>query len=189
MPTITRTAKFENGKLVYDPPLTQEEIIADRKRFNEMVAARQAPGTMGTDRAFLEGQHNYGFTDEPDFMQGMILTKAKEAGIQTYGKKYVGGLADHRGPKDPLAWVADTHEMKKVCEIRNLDCRGIVNHTAHEVEPAEDVALAENRIRQIDRDYAKQDRTWLKKSKRERREAIIDAHGAPARGKGARRAS
>lgn len=189
MPVINRVVRIKNGKKIYDPPMTPDEVEADRQRFAEMCRVRKAPGTMGTDRAFLEGQHNHGFTEEPDFMQGMLVTKAKEAGINITGKKYVGGLADHRGPKDPMAWVSDTHEALAVAKARNLDVTGVVNHRAHEVDPPKDVPLAENRIRDLDRMYAAKDPSWKRKRKQERREAIIDAHGAPAKNKGARKAT
>ena len=183
---ITRTAKWEGGKWVYDPPLSPEELAADQKRFNDLCQSRQAPGTMGTDRAFLEGHHNHGFTDEPEWARQMVLNKAKEAGVVTTGKKYVGGLADSRGPADPMAWVSDLHEVKKVCEARNMSARGALNYKGHDVAPPADVPLAEKHIASIDKDYALQDPNWSKKKKQERREIIIENHGRPAQHRGAK---
>ncbi len=184
---ITRTAKIVNGKLVYDVPPTESELAADAARFAGMLQARQAPGTANTDRAFLEGQHSCGFDTEPDWFKEMVHSKAKAAGVNTVGKKYVGQLADERGIADPLAWVSGLDDVKAVVKERNLNCPNL--GIQGEPTPAVDIPLAEKHIESIDRDYAIQDPNWKKKKKQYRREAIIDAHGAPAAGKGKRKAT
>lgn len=186
---ITRQANYIDGKWVYDPPLTPAEEAADAARFRDLCSARQAPGTMGTDRAFLEGHHSHGFTTEPEWMRNEILKKAKAAGVVTQGKKYVGGLADARGCRDPRAWVSDTGEAVKVMEERNLGSTGLIKRKIRESEPQPDIPLAEKHIQSIDRDKAREDPNWLRKPKQERREAIIDVHGAPAKRRGKRKIS
>lgn len=181
---ITRTAQMVAGKLVYTPPFTAAEEAHNKKLFEEICYTKQAPGTQGTDRAFLEGHHNHGFDREPEWMQYMILNKAKMAGVQTQGKVYKGGLADARGPADPRAWVSDTHDVKKVCEERNYDCRGAVTAKGELVERPPDVPLAEKLIEGITADYLEKDPDLKRKPKQEVREMVIATHGTPAKFKG-----
>ena len=61
-----------------------------------------------------------------------IVREAKAAGISIAGKQYVSGLADKRGHMDPMAWVSDTADVRKVAEDRNLTVQGIVNHQGSE---------------------------------------------------------
>lgn len=185
---ITRTARWVDGEIVYDPPFTPEEIAEQRARFREMLNARQPPGTKGTDRAFLQDRHDEcGFTEGPEWLKNMVVERAHAAGIKTYGKVYAPGLCNSLGPQDPRAWISDTHEFRKVAEERNLTCQGAVEHKGREVEPPKDVQLAPHLLKKIDDDYGRQDPNWKKKHPQERKEAIIDCHGAPAKGRGFRK--
>lgn len=178
---ITRTAKFIDGKMVYDPPLTKAEKAADAKRFAEMVSTRRAPGLNGTDRAFLEGDViHHGLNNQAPFLQEQMVSQARKAGINITGKVYKAGLADQRGAADPQAWVSGIDDVLAVCKAKNLNCRGAVNHKAHEVPPKPDVPLAEKLIQEQAAEYVAKDPSWKKKPQ-ELRQMIIDKHGSPSK--------
>jgi len=104
--------------------------------FAEMCALQQPPGTKGTDRAFQQGRLDGNWLDDMPVHQAQrIVREAKAAGIDISGKQYVSGLADKRGHMDPLAWVSDTSDVKKVAQARNLTVSGAVNHQGHEQAP------------------------------------------------------
>lgn len=108
------------------------------ERFAIMCALQQAPGTRGTDRAFMEGRMDGSWLDRmPPHQARRMLQEARSAGIATSGKMYVGGLADSRGHKDPMAWVDSVADVKRVAEERNLEVTGIATHRARQVAPAE----------------------------------------------------
>lgn len=97
-----------------------------------MLAMRQAPQTMHTDKTFNESRREY-MNDKlvSPQMQG-YLKIAKQAGISTQGKYYVGGLGR---PNDPMAWVSTVDDVKEVCRKKNLTARGLVQHQGTQVPP------------------------------------------------------
>jgi hypothetical protein len=98
-------------------------------RFAEMCAVQQAPGVKGADRTFMEGRYNNQQLDKmPVDHARNIVTLAKRAGINISGRYYAAGLADHRGPADPAAWVDGTGDIKRVAAARNLTVSGAVEH-------------------------------------------------------------
>lgn len=118
------------------------------ERFAEMCALQTPPGTRGSDRAFMEGRCNNQQLDQMPARQAKWLVReAREAGINPSGKYYVGGLADHRGWKDPEAWVSSVDDVKRVARKRNLHVEGAVKHTGHEVPPKRKV-LSERIIKE-----------------------------------------
>lgn len=178
---ITRTAKFIDGKMVYDPPLTKAEKAADANRFAEMVSTRKAPGLNGTDRAFLEGDViHHGLQNQAPFMREHMVEQARKAGINITGKVYKSGLADQRGPADPMAWVGGTDDVLAACKAKNLNCRGSVNHKGHELPPKPDVLLAESLIKEQAAEYVAQNPEWKRKPE-ELRQMIIEKHGTPSK--------
>lgn len=185
---ITRTAKFIDGKMVYDPPLTAAEKAADAARFKEMVSTRRAPGLNGTDRAFLEGDViHHGLAGKTPAMQAHMVKKAREAGINITGKVFKGALADQRGAGDPMAWVGGTDDVIAACKAKNLVCRGSVNYDdGYQPPPPADVPLSDKIIKETAQEYLAADPTWARKP-RELREMIIDKHGAPAKGRSPRK--
>lgn len=137
------------------PPEVQQHylrMIADGQdeRFALMCAVGQAPGTRGSDRAFMEGRLDGSWLNKmPRHQAQRMLREAQAAGISTSGKMFIGGLADKRGHQDPCAWVDSVSDVKRVAEHRNLEVQGIVTHRAREVPPpqAKDISdriLAEN---------------------------------------------
>jgi len=104
--------------------------------FAEMCALGVPPGTKGTDRAFQQGRLDGNWMDDMPVHQAQrMVREAKAAGISIAGKQYVSGLADKRGHMDPMAWVSDTSDVKKVAQARNLTVTGAVNHQGHEQAP------------------------------------------------------
>jgi hypothetical protein len=148
----------------------------------EMLAFRQAPGTKGTDRSFLEGRHNdLGFGKMRNDMQEFYVRRAKEHGVSVEGKVYESGLA--RFPGDPKAWVSSVGEVQAICREQNLTCTGAVEYQGHEVAPIPDCPLSEQLIREnMVETLAKE--PGKKRDLREVREEVIAKHGAPARAKG-----
>lgn len=154
-----------------------------------MLAHQQPPGVRGTDREFQKGQRqkmeNYGGSMKH------ILRQARAAGIATQGKTYMAGLGHWT---DPAAWASTIDDVRKVVEVRNLDCSGIVNHKAVEIEPKKKpVELAEHLVQQRMQEYLAKSpklRADMKKNPRktkaELREKIIDTHGSGARNRGKR---
>ena len=110
--------------------------------FAEMCSLGQPPGTRGTDRAFQEGRLDGNWLDKLPLRQAKRMVKeAKAAGISISGKQYVSGLADKRGHMDPMAWVSDTSDLKKVARAKNLNIQGIVNQEAAELPPKSSIGL------------------------------------------------
>jgi hypothetical protein len=67
------------------------------ERFAEMCALQIAPGTKGSDRAFMQGRmNNQQLDDMPAESAKWMIKEAKAAGINISGKYYCGGLADKR---------------------------------------------------------------------------------------------
>lgn len=118
------------------------------------------------------------------------LAKARAAGVSTDGKVYVGALAD--SPGDPRAWVDNVGDQKKLLEERGWNSDGDVKVKAPDVAPPPPVRLAEDLIQdrleiELEKRYPDAQNGKVVKIKKkelaELREAIIEKHGAPARGK------
>lgn len=127
------------------------KMVADGQspRFAEMCALQVAPGTKGTDRAFMEGRLNGQFFDNmPVPMARRMLREAKAAGIDVSGKYYMGGLADKRAHRDPAAWIDSVADIKRVAQQRDLHVSGIVEHTPPEKPPAKSVDIAPEILRE-----------------------------------------
>lgn len=131
------------------------KMIADgqTERFALMCSLQQAPGTQGTDRAFMEGRYAGGWLDElPKRQAKWMIAEAKKAGINPTGKFYLSGIADKRGHLDPMAWVDSVDDVKRVAKARNLNVQGIVNIKASD-EGRREVALNPK----IERELAKKE--------------------------------
>ena len=96
--------------------------------FAAMLALQSPAGTKGTERAFLEGMHNWAGDMNPGNRE-LLFEKAHKAGVSTQGKKYIGGLGK---PDDQMAWVATMDDVKAVCKEKGFSSEGAVNYTAPE---------------------------------------------------------
>jgi hypothetical protein len=149
-------------------------------RFAEMAALQSPPGTKGTDRAFMQGRLNQEWLDKmPKKQADTILREAKKAGVDVTGKVYIGGLADLRAHKDPMAWVDSTADIKRVAEARNLTVEGAVTHKGTPMPP-ESKSLSELIIKEDLKRYRK---THPYKKDSELREMIINRHAHPSKRK------
>lgn len=151
-------------------------MIADgqTERWALMCATQTPPGTKGTDRAFQEGRLDGNWLDKlPRRQAKRIVAEAKRAGISIAGKQYVGGLADKRGHLDPMAWVSDTADVKRVARERNLNVQGAVTHQAYEVEPRQSVGLNKSVVRELTKkEMAKNPDLTLGQARR----AVLERH-------------
>lgn len=146
------------------------------ERWALMCATQTPPGTRGSDRAFMEGRLNQQWLDDmPPKQARTILGEARAAGIDVAGKVYVGGLADHRAHRDPMAWVDSTADIKKVAKARNLTVDGAVRHQGVTL-PARRTALNERIIQEEMPRYRKK---HPNKKPGELREMIINRHAHP----------
>ncbi len=100
----------------------------------EMLAFRAFPGTVGTDRAFMQGRlHQTGgqqFERLPRWVGEQYVQQALAAGVNPTGKYYSGSLA--RYPGDPRAWIDSLGDVRRVAAERGLSVQGAVT-----IEPPE----------------------------------------------------
>lgn len=176
------TRQYVNGK--WEPPFTKEEESARVRGFVAMCEARQAPATLGSERAFLAdvGFRHHGLQDHPLWQQESIIAEAKAAGINIEGKRYFGGIADGRGICDPEAWCASQQDYIDVVKRRNLTVKsgsglGGVNHEGVVAPPPPDIPLAADIVDRLAGEYVERDPdNWARKPKQEVREMVVDKH-------------
>lgn len=150
-------------------------------RWALMCATQTPPGTQGSDRAFMEGRLNQQWLDDiPKKQAKTILAEAKAAGINVTGKVYVGGLADLRAHRDPMAWVDSTADIKKVARARNLTVDGAVRLQGVRTPPQRTV-LSERIVKE---EVARYRKLHPGKKDGELREMVINRHAHPSKRKG-----
>lgn len=148
------------------------------EKWAAMVATQTAPGTKGSDRAFMEGRMNNQQLDGMPLRQAKYIAKeARDAGVNISGKYYCGGLADHRGWRDPEAWVSSNDDILRVAKKRGKTVSGSVNYDAGPPPPPKRRVLSERIIKE---EIAREKRLnpGLKVT-RELREKIIERHAHP----------
>jgi len=107
-----------------------------RRGFPEQHARRLATGLfigigLVTDSTFMANRDDGFGKDERS--RKVAYANARRLGIDTAGKSWFPGLA-RKGKglgRDPDAWVGQKEgrgHIKKVCEKRNWNCEGSVNH-------------------------------------------------------------
>jgi len=159
---------------------TYRNALPYGERWAEMVALQIAPGTKGTDRAFLEGRQNNQQLDAlPRLQAEYMVREARQSGINISGKHYVAGIADHRGWRDPAAWVSSNDDILKVAKKRRLTVSGTVNYDPGPA-PKKIVKLSESIIRD---EMRKELRQNPRANKGELREKIIDKHAYKLKGR------
>lgn len=125
--------------------LLEQPTAADRQRMQELLAARRAPGTKNTDRAFLEGTHDSpSLHAQPDWMTRKMLSDAKRAGIDTTGKVHHARLGHFT---DPKAWVSSVADIKRAIRANGMGCEEL-GIPAPEAREPERVALAEDLVQE-----------------------------------------
>ena len=172
---------LEVSRLGPDACDTYARALPYGERWALMCATQTPPGTKGSDRAFMEGRLNQQWLDDMPVKQARtILREARASGIDVAGKVYVGGLADHRAHRDPMAWVDSTADIKKVARARNLTVEGAVRHQGHAL-PQTRTVLNERIVRE---ELVKYRRNHPGKKDAELREMIINRHAHPMKRKG-----
>ena len=159
---------------------TYKRALPYGERWAEMCALQTAPGTKGTDRAFLEGrQNNQQLDDLPKMQAEYMVREAKRAGINISGKHYVAGIADRRGWRDPAAWVSSNDDVLRVARKRRLAVSGTVNYDPGPA-PRKVTKLSESIIKD---EMRKELRTNPKANKGELRDKIIEKHAYKGKGR------
>lgn len=160
---------------------TYEKALPYGERWALMCATQTPPGTRGSDRAFMEGRLNQQWLDDmPKKQANTILTEARAAGISVAGKVYIGGLADQRAHRDPMAWVDSTADIKRVAKARNLTVEGAVKHQGHALPPKRTVL--NERI--VQEELTKYRKKHPGKKDGELREMIVNRHAHPLKRRG-----
>lgn len=113
----------------------ESHMIAD------LLAHRKTPASR-TDREFTLGHCNGNqFAGNP--VAGNYYNRvAKEAGVSTTGKQYLGQLAKY--PGDPRAWVSSRGDVAKICKENGWGCTGLVETKVVESEGAPDIDVADD---------------------------------------------
>jgi hypothetical protein len=119
--------------IISNDPVLQAEYEAMREageshNFAEMAALRAPPGSIGSDRAFLEGHCNGRQFEREPIVGDYYKREAAAAGVDITGKVYLSQLAER--PGDPRAWVSGRDDVKRVCEERGWGCQGSVTVAA-----------------------------------------------------------
>jgi hypothetical protein len=159
-----------------------KKMIADgqSERFAAMCALQIAPGTKGTDRAFLEGRQNNQQLDAlPKLQANYMVQEAKSAGINISGKYYCAGIADKRGWRDPAAWVTSNDDVLRVAKARRMSVSGSVNYDPGPA-PRQTTVLSESIIKD---EMRKARKTNPRAKKGELREKIIEKHAYKLKGR------
>jgi len=156
-----------------------KKALPHGERWADMCAHQIAPGSLGSDRAFMEGRYNNQQLDAmPRRQADYVAKEAKEAGVDISGKYYVGGLADSRAWKDPEAWVSGVDDIRRVAQKRRLRVQGIYDYDPGPAEPKR-TSLNEKIIRQEVKRLSKRS----KKSPGELRDKVIEKHALKGKGR------
>lgn len=103
----------------------------------EMYALASSPQIKGTDAQLWAGwggvdQFN-STTRNGKMLDDAYRGPAHAAGVSTTGRRYSHSLAAY--PGDPRAWIADSHDIRRVAEEQNLGVTGFVERKREEREP------------------------------------------------------
>ncbi len=135
---------------------------SQRRHYDECIAkgcshnlaemfAMGVPPMSNTDREFLEGRGGcYDQFGANPMIGDYYRRQAESQGMDVTGKVYLSGLAAY--PGDPRAWVSGRGDVLRVCQERNWNCRGAVNHQAEQREPPAPIPVAPDLIEDEVRD-------------------------------------
>lgn len=146
----------------------------------QMLAERQAPGTMGTERAFSQGR---GTGSDIDTMSSgarkKLLENCKKMGIDPGGKMYVSQLARRGVPCDPLALVNGLDDVKARANSMGRQVCSVAESQEMEYQgpPPKSTALAEDLVQEEISNRIRKDPGLKKVAKAKIREQVIHEHG------------
>jgi hypothetical protein len=90
----------------------------------------------------MQGRYaNEWMKHQPKALTDRMLREAREAGITTSGKFYMGGIADLRAHRDPEAWVDSTSDILRVAKKRDLEVHGIVDYVPPQKGPPKEIDI------------------------------------------------
>lgn len=118
-------------------------LAGESHSFAEILATRSFPG-IKTDAVFNEGKFSGQSTGECRPHGTWLRQQAEAAGVSTSGKWYCSGLASF--PGDPTAWVDSRGDVLRIAREKNMTVKGYVEHQGYEVDPGEDIDIAEDII-------------------------------------------
>ena len=151
------------------------------EKWAAMVALQVAPGTLGSDRAFMQGRlNNQQLDDMPKRQAQWLVKEARDAGINISGKYYCGGIADRRAWRDPEAWVSSSDDVMRVAQKRRLVVKGSVQYDPGSVEPPKRKLMNEKILR---REVARELKRNPGAKAGEVRERILEKHAYRPKGK------
>lgn len=160
---------------------TYKRALPYGERWAAMCALQIAPGTKGSDRAFMEGRLNNQQLDAMPARQAKyIAAEARRAGISISGKYYCGGIADRRGWKDPNAWVSCNDDILRVAKRRNLCVSGTVNYDPP-VAPPQRKLISDSILQE---EVARAKRKNPKAKEADLKEQVIKKHAYRVKGRG-----
>lgn len=177
-----RKYEMKNGKLVQvsGPP---EDKAAMRRKFEDIVESRQAPG-LSTDSTFFSGTGTLDrqFGKDKRSLQEVVAGAARAGFRPTGNELYQPSLA--RFPGDPRAFISHAGgkaQVRKIAEQDGTGCEGAVSVKAREPErePEQKHKLAPQIVRRHLREKLKNPDN-AKRDRRELVEQIVHEHGPQA---------
>ena len=152
-------------------------------QYAAMFALKKSPGTLGTDRAFMEGRLNNQQLDSMSpWWRRHILSEARRAGIDINGKVWNGTIGR---ASDPRAWVGSVDDVRQAAKAKGAGMEGMVNMPAPDLPPPKPVKLDESIVREVMQERLEADpslRARVRRNKTARedlRRDIIAKHGNP----------
>jgi hypothetical protein len=106
-----------------------------------VLASRKFPG-FSTNDDWMRGRENGRQFEHCPKLGDYYKSVAEASGCSVVGKFYCSGLAAY--PGDPRAWVSDKSDVLSVARERNLTVDGIVKHQGHQVDPTDDIDIADD---------------------------------------------
>lgn len=176
-----RYAESEAAELTAELKREYDRIVAagNTPQFAMMCIHRKAPNPGHSDQAFNRSARKR-MNGMSDHEKNRITQLARQAGINTDGKYYVGRLGRYT---DPLAWCSTVDDVKAAARKKNLTVDGVVSHTAIPTAPVQGPALAEDIVQRESKKLLMKDgelRAKVKEGKvkaGEIRERVIAKHG------------
>ena len=147
-------------------------------RLREMFDSGDSPYGV-TDSTYMKGHANGSQFQNCPHIGDAYAETAKKAGMNIKGKRYLSGLAAY--PGDPKAWVNGRGDIQKVCEERDWNCTGTVNHKSRGIRgtPKESPALAsdivDRKVAEIVASQPSEKRAYVDVD--DLREQVVERHG------------
>lgn len=112
-----------------------------------MTKLFSVPAAIRMDTRFMAGSDlDDGFGNDQRSRK-IAYAKARAAGVNPAGKKYCPSLCRKGKPFDPQAWVADTTDVKRICQKNGWGCDGAVKVPMQHIdEPEQPYRVADDLV-------------------------------------------